>query len=150
MLHTRKPILLVAATLGLLLAGCTKDPVPSVAPEIPVDKTIAFNVYAAKDYSDVFYDNALAEVRLSIGKINLKSNTTQIIWDTTYSFRPFKEYPQAAQMIHLEKVVPHYENSEVLQASTVVRYNVDGHPSMEAKGDPVQRNERYKLMTVSF
>ena len=150
MLRTRKPLLFIAVSLGLLLAACTKEPVAPVAPEIPVAKTIAFNVYAAKDYSDAFYDNALAEVRLSVGKISLKENTTQIVWDTTYSFRPFKAYPLAAQMIHIEKLIPHYENSEVLQASTVVRYNVGGHPSMEAKGDPVQRNERYKLMTVAF
>jgi hypothetical protein len=145
-----KSALPFVAAVGLLLFSCKKNPVDPPVAEIPVTKTVAFNVYTAKDYSDAYYDNALAEVRLSIGKIGLKENKTEMIWDTTYSFRPFRQYPQAAQMIHLEKVVPHYESSEVLQTSAVVRYNFNGDLSMEAKGDPVQRGERFKLVTVSF
>ena len=145
-----KPTLLLLAAIGFCLASCRKEPVAPVKPETPVMKTIAFNVYAEKDYSDAFYDNALAEVRLSIGKISLKSNTTEIVWDTTYSFRQFKQYPQLAQKIIIEKKVQHYENSENLQVSTVVRYNFNGYMSMEAKGDPVLRNQNYKLSTVSF
>ena len=113
-------------------------------------KTIAFNVYAEKDYSDAFYDNALAEVRLSIGKISLKSNTTEIVWDTTYSFRQFKQYPQVGQMIHIEKQVPHFENSELLRVGKVVRYNVGGSSSMEASGEDLHWFEKSKLVTVSF
>lgn len=140
----------LAAAAALLLLSCQKNPVDTPVAETPVTKTIAFQVFASKDYNEAFYDNSLAEIKLSIGKINLKSNTTEIIWDTTYSFRQFRQYPQAAQMIHLEKIVQHYENAEVLQTSAVVRYNVDGYPSMEAKGDPVQRGERFKLVTVSL
>jgi hypothetical protein len=140
---------LLFSALLLTLFSCSKDPV-QVQQETPVNKTIAFAVFTSKDYNDAFYDNAFAEVRLSIGKINLKNNTTEIIWDTTYNFRQFKQYPKLDQKIHLEKVVSHFENAEVLQTSTVVRYNFNGNLSMEAKGDPVQRYERYKLMTVSF
>lgn len=145
-----KPTLPLAAAFALLLLSCKKYPVEKPVAEVPVTKTVAFNVYASKDYSDAFYDNSLAEVRLSIGTINLKDNTTQISWDTTFSFRQFKQYPQAFQMFHIEKMISHFENEEVLQTSAVVRYNVNGSPSMEAKGDPVQRGERFKLITVAF
>lgn len=139
-----------AAAAALLLLSCRKDSIETPAPETPVTKTVAFHVYASKDYSGAFYDNALAEIRLSIGKMNLKNNVTEVVWDTTYSFRQFNQYPQVAQMIQLEKAVPHFENAEVLQTSVVVRYNVNGILSMEAKGDPVQRYEKYKRVTVAF
>ena len=121
-----------------------------MTPEAPVTKKIDFEVYTQKDYSDAYYDNALAEVYLSIAKASYKDNKTTILWDTTYNFRQFKQYPQMAQKYIIEKTVEHYENSETLQVSTVVRYNFNGYRSMEAKGDPVLANQKYKLATVSF
>jgi hypothetical protein len=136
--------------IALVVSSCTKQPVETVTPETAVAKKIAFEVYTQKDYSDAFYNNALAEVKLSIGKINYKDSKTTVLWDTTYNFRQFKQYPQMGQKYIVEKMVDHYENSESLQVSTVVRYNFNGYLSMEAKGDPVLVNEKYKLATVSF
>jgi hypothetical protein len=145
-----KRILPVLIGVAVIAASCTKQPPVVVAPEVPVTKKVAFEVFTQKDYSDASYDNALAEVRLSIAKQAYKDDKTTIVWDTTYSFRQFKQYPQLAQKIIIEKMVQHYENSENLQVSTVVRYNFNGLMSMEAKGDPVLRNQNYKLATVSF
>ena len=145
-----KPTLPLHPLIGLWLTSCKKDPVEVPLAETPVTKTITFNVYASKDYSDAFYDNALAEVHLEIGKISLKDNSIKTVWDTTYSFRQFKQYPQAAQMIRIEKAVPHFENSELLRVGKVVRYNVGGSPSMEASGEDLHWFEKTKLVTVSF
>jgi hypothetical protein len=145
-----KQLLPALIGIALVVSSCTKQPLETVTPETPVTKKIAFEVYTQKDYSDAFYDNALAEVRLSIGKINYKDGKTTILWDTTYNFRQFKQYPQMVQKYTIEKTVEHYENSETLQVSTIVRYNFNGYLSMEAKGDPVLANQKYKLATVSF
>ena len=136
--------------MAIMFGSCSKDPQVAVAPEAPVTKKIDFEVYAQKDYSDSYYDNALAEIRLSIAKTSYKENKTVIVWDTTYNFRQFRQYPQMGQKFVIQKIVDHYENSENLQVSTIVRYNFNGYLSMEAKGDPVLANQKYKLATVSF
>lgn len=149
-IKTMKPTLPILATLGLFFTSCKKNPVEIPIAETPVTKTITFNVYTAKDYSDAFYDNAQAEVHLEIGKISLKDNSMKTVWDTTYSFRQFRQYPQAAQMIRIEKAVPHFENSELLRVGKVVRFNVGGASSMEASGEDLHWFEKSKLVTVSF
>jgi hypothetical protein len=136
--------------IAIIVSSCTKQPPLAVVPEAPVTKKIDFEVYTQKDYSDAYYDNALAEVRLSIAKASYKDDKTTIVWDTTFNFRQFKQYPQMAQKYMIEKTVEHYENSETLQVFTVVMYNFNGYRSMEAKGDPVLANQKYKLATVSF
>ena len=143
---------LIPLLIGIttVVVSCSKDPFVNATPEVPVDKKVAFEVFTQKDYSEAFYDNALAEVHLSIAKTGFKDNKTTIVWDTTYNFRQFKYYPQLQQKISIEKNVQHYENSEELLLSTVVRYNFNGYLSMEAKGDPVLRNQKFKLATVSF
>lgn len=145
-----RKLLPVLTGILIIISSCTKQTAGIVAPEVPLAKKIVFEVYTQKDYTDAFYDHALAEVQLSIGKINYKDSKTTIIWDTTYNFRQFKQYPQDAQKYIIEKMVEHFENSESLQVSSVVRYNFNGHLYMEAKGDPVLTNEKYKLTTVSF
>lgn len=72
-----KPTLPLLAIIGLWCTSCKKDPVPVA--ETPVTKTITFNVFTSKDYSGAFYDNALAEVHLEIGKISLKDNSTKTV-----------------------------------------------------------------------
>jgi hypothetical protein len=145
-----KRFLPALTAIAIIVSSCTKQPPLAVVPEAPVTKKIDFEVYTQKDYSDAFYDNALAEVRSSIAKISYKDDKTTIVWDTTYNFRQYKQYPQMAQKYTIEKTVDHYENSETLQVSTIVRYNFNGYVSMEAKGDPVLANQKYKLATVSF
>lgn len=89
--------------IAIVVSSCSKDPQVVVAQETPVTKKIAFEVYTQKDYSDIYYNNALAEIRLSIAKTSYKENKTTIVWDTTYSFRQFKQYPQMAQKYSIEK-----------------------------------------------
>ena len=145
-----KRILPVLIGVAFIAASCTKEPPVVAVPEVPVTKKIAFEVFTQKNYNDAFYDNALAEVHLSIAKTGYKDNTTTIVWDTTYSFRQFRHYPEIAQKIAIEKIVPHYESSELLHVSKVVRYSFNGYMSMEAAGEDVLRNQTYKLVTVSF
>ena len=136
--------------VAFVASSCKKQPSLDAAPEMPVTKKIAFEVFTQKDYSDAFYDNALAEVHLSIAKTGYKDNKATVVWDTTYNLRQFRQYPQMPQKINIEKMVQHYENSETLLVSTIVRYNFNGYLSMEAKGEPVLRNQQFKLATVSF
>lgn len=137
--------LLIAVVITV--SSCTKHSVESKLEE-PVTKTVSFEVYAAKDYNDPFYDNALAEVKLGIGVLNLKNNTTTVVWDTTFNFRQLKQYPQAAQKIIIDKTLQHLPNSELLQVSKTVRYNVNGTMSMESSGEGVVSTS--KLVTVSL
>lgn len=128
-------------------SSCTKQPVENILEE-PVTKSVSFEVYAAKDYNDPLYDNALAEITLGIGVLNLKNNTTTVVWDTTFNFRQLKQYPQAAQKIIIDKTLQHLPNSELLQVSKTVRYHVNGQMSMESSGEGVSSTS--KTLTVSL
>jgi hypothetical protein len=57
-----------------------------VNPERPVIKKIALKVFTEKDDNDAFYDNALAEVHLSIAKKGYKDNKTTVVWDAILQF----------------------------------------------------------------
>ena len=129
-------------------SSCTKQPPLGINQEQPVTKTVSFEVYAAKDYNDAFYDNALAEVKLGIAVINLKTNVTTVVWDTTYNFRQLKQYPQIGQRILIDKTLQHLPNTELLHVSKTVRYNVNGYMSMESSGEGVTSTS--KLVTVSL
>ena len=136
--------------IGVLVttSSCTKQPPITERPEELVTKGVSFEVYAAKDYNDPFYDNALAEVKLGIGLTNLKTNITTVVWDTTFSFRQLRQYPQVAQKIIIDKTLQHLPNTELLQVSKTIRYNVNGYLSMEASGEGVTSTS--KLVTVSL
>jgi len=134
--------------IALIASSCTKQRPLATSPEKSVIKNVAFEVYAAKDYSEAFYDNSLAEIKLSIAILNLKNNTTTVAWDTTYDFRQLKQYPQIGQKIRIDKAVEHLENSELLHVSKTVRYNVNGQMSMDASGEGVAASS--KLFIVSL
>jgi hypothetical protein len=129
-------------------SSCTKNPRVELKPEPTVTKAVSFEVFAARDYNEPSYDNALAEVKLSLAVLNLKNNTTTEAWDTTLNFRQLRQYPQIAQRIRIDRTLQHLESSEILHVSKVVRYNVNGLMSMEASGEGVTSTS--KLVTVSL
>ena len=59
---------------------CTKQPAENRL-EAPLTKSVSFEEYAAKGYNDPLYDNGFAEVGLGISIMNLKNNTTSVVWD---------------------------------------------------------------------
>jgi len=132
----------------IAVSSCTKQPLIEGKLEEPVTTSLSFEVYAARDYNDVYYDNSLAEVRLGIGVINLKTNITTVVWDTSFSFRQLKQYPQIAQKTLISKMIQHLPNSELLNVSKAVRYNVNGYMSMESSGESVTSTS--KLVSVSL
>jgi len=132
----------------LIASSCSKQPPFENRPEQSVTKKVAFEVYATKDYTDASYENALAEIKLSIAILNLRNNSTAVVWDTTYSFRQLKQYPQIAQKIRIDKTVQHLESSELLNLSKTVRYNVNGQLSIDASGEGVASAS--KLVIVSL
>ena len=132
----------------IIPSSCKKQPPLGINLEQPVTKSISFEVYAAKDYNDAFYDNALAEVKLGIGVINLKTNVATVVWDTTFNFRQLKQYPQVGQKILIDKTLQHLPNTELMHVSKTIRYNVNGYLSMESSGEGVTSTG--KLVTVSL
>jgi hypothetical protein len=129
-------------------SSCTRQPPIENRPEVIVTKAVSFEVFAARDYNEPFYDNALAEVKLSVAVMNLKNNTTTVAWDTTFNFRKLKQYPQPAQRITIEKTLQHLHASELLHVSKIVRYNVNGVMSTQASGEGVTSTST--VVTVSL
>ena len=131
-----------------LLASCKKS--QEIAEESQVQKSIFFELFTEKDYSDSFYENAFAEVHLQISKTNIQTNQSSMVWDTTYSFRNFSQYPQIEQKIALQKQVQLYDSKEQLTVGSVVRYKFNGYISMEARSEDWYKGSNSKTFTVSF
>ena len=119
----------------LLAISCTKDKPLAVPPEAPVTKTITYTVYADTDYSGSFYDNAKGQLELTIAKVTNKGATTQILWDTVFTWRRLGAYPLFQNKITVVKDFSIFDSKEKIQLSYVRKYDFSGMLSQSAIGE---------------
>ena len=119
-----------------LAFACTKDKAPAVPAEAPVTKTITYSVYADTDYSGSFYDNAKGQLELTIAKISEKGATTQVLWDTVFTWRNLSAYPLFQNKIIVVKDFSVFDSKDKIQISYVRKYDFSGMLSQSAIGDP--------------
>ena len=80
-----RKILLTLCTFALLTA-CDNNEKQVLAPEAekPVSKTVEFTIVPASDYTQPYYNNSTAEVKLSVYKQFSAPFSQDIIWDTVF------------------------------------------------------------------
>ena len=88
--------LLAIALLIMQLSACRKNNETTLA-EKPVAKKIEFHVHASHPYTDPYYNNVTADVKLEIYKINYGNGQHQLLWDTAYAARALGSYPHLPQ-----------------------------------------------------
>ncbi|HEU0109536.1 MAG TPA: hypothetical protein VFQ73_01615 [Flavisolibacter sp.] len=118
---------------SILLISCQKD---EVVPELPVEKTVTYTVYAEKDYSGSFYNNAKGQLELTIAKIT-GNGTTQVLWDTVFAWRNLVDYPAFQNRVILQKKFSILDSKEKLQVSYIRKYDQNGALSLTGTGEPV-------------
>lgn len=106
----------------VLLAACRKNSETALV-EKPVLKKIEFHVHAGKPYTEPFYQDVTADVKLEIYKVNYLNGQSQLLWQTSYEARPLSAYPHLPQKYVIEKSFPILESSEKLQAKYNIRYH---------------------------
>ena len=84
---------LIVLTAFLAFASCKKTVInPPVEPE--VTKTAVWTIAPVSDYSQPYYNNASAEVKLAVARQIQNPYREEIIWDTTFVRRPMSQYMQ--------------------------------------------------------
>lgn len=72
------------------------------------------------------------------------------VWDTTFTRRNLSLFPQHAEMYVVEKSMPVYERTQMLQAGYGIRYDTDGMVSQEGLGDGLSQGENNLRVEVSL
>src|SRR4030095_452188 len=84
---------LLPLSLLLLLAGCAviqKRISDILHPEQPVSKSISFAVNTDENYSSIVYNDAFAQLRITVTKI--RGNQRAMVWDTIYNPQKLQDY----------------------------------------------------------
>ena len=80
--------------VSIFLTACDKDKLETVPPEVPVEKTVTYTVYAEKDYSSNYYLDAKGQLELTVAKISENGTKTEILWDTVFAWRKLADFPE--------------------------------------------------------
>src|SRR3954464_14901054 len=113
---------LLALTLLIPFVACTKDAVKPL-PEPTVSKNVRFEVVVNANNIADYFDDANAELFLGVEKVNKKTMAKSLIWDTTFSMRPLREYVNVSGKIIFDKSVPGITDSkEFVHAGYTVSY----------------------------
>src|SRR5688572_28535018 len=107
---------------SLFLISCDKEKINQVPPEVPVEKTVTYTVFAEKDYSGPAYSNAKGQLELSVAKIT-GNGTTQVLWDTVFTWRNLVDYPAFQYRVILQKKFSVLDSKEKLQLSYIRKYD---------------------------
>lgn len=148
-LYTMKPTLLILSAFTLLLLSCKKDQQPAPA-EIPVQKTVEYHVFAAKDYSAPVYQNVKADVRLQVQIINYKTGEQTLVWDSVFSTHKVTDFPMYDNKTVIRKTYPVLDSHQKLNGSYSVRYDDNGYIKQEAFSDEAVPGKTFILIEADL
>jgi hypothetical protein len=117
-------LLLALPLLALtLLSACNPD--EDVAPPANdnMEHRIEFSIAKAKEYNEPIYDEAKAELNLTISVEDLRNGSNTILWDTVFSLRHLREFPAPAAPLVIKKDISRIAAThEALRLSNSTRY----------------------------
>lgn len=115
-------IAIVPIAFICMLAGCKKDTIGDTS-----TKRFSFSVYKSSNYNFPHLDNSQVETQLSIIKTSKLTGETILVWDTTYTKRPFAEYPGIGTAFMKEKTISGIKDNEFeVKASYLLKYTFEG------------------------
>ena len=114
-------IIAATAIIGVIAYNSIKQ----VLTETPVEKSIAFSVYRANNYTSDVYSQTSAQVHIIIEKVGKHSRT--IVWEKTMDARLLKQYPTVDQATSQKIIVPGiFDKKEHLEIKYVLIYDSKG------------------------
>ncbi|CAN5577519.1 hypothetical protein BH10BAC2_BH10BAC2_10420 [soil metagenome] len=114
---------LIAA--GVALGLVAYKPIKQVFTEKPVEKSIAFSVYRANNYTSDAYNQTSAQVHIIVEKVS-KHNRT-IVWEKTLDAQLLKQYPTADKALSQKITIPGIlDKKEHLEVKYVLIYDSKG------------------------
>jgi hypothetical protein len=145
--------LFLAALILLLVAiSCHKPVAPTPGGESAVSKILKFEVGRETDYAAADLDKILAEVKLTVAKMNKKTGVATIIWDTSYSLQPLRDYQE---IVNPHFVIKEFTrimiSKEWLHVSKQLRLQHEPFVNtFMMSGESLPDFTNYKLVRVNF
>lgn len=114
---------LVLFVSGIVIASY--KPIKDTLKEVPVERTIWFELYKESNYASKIYNCSSAEIDITVEKVR---NTTRTkVWDTAFDAKLLSKYPFAqkalTQKVTIQNVI---KNKEHLEMNYVLKYNSNG------------------------
>ena len=117
--------------------------------EIPVEKSIAFSVYRANNYSSDVYSQTSAQVHVIIEKVSKHGRT--IVWEKTMDARLLKQYPTVDQATSQKIIVPGiFDKKEHLEIKYVLIYDSKGSQLEMQDGKVVSTGTKSGRLDISI
>ena len=139
--------LLVAS--GLLIFGsCEKD--EDIVIWEPVDKTITYKIFAARDYSPQQYENTWHTIKLEVRAIDLKSGNPTIIWDSTIGPHDLQLFPEFGDTITIQRTFTMIEEVEKINAAAGVSYDQNGRVQANGRNEDFLKGQTSLKMMIDL
>lgn len=146
----KKFILIPAFFASLSIIGC-KEENEIVIQEVPVEKSVTYNVSQSQNYENAMYNNLNAEVKLTISKEDLKAVRSTILWDTVMVMKNIREYPTMNNPLIIQKSFKNIlESKESIRISRSIRYSFNNQISLNALGEFIPTYSNSMLVVVGL
>jgi len=134
----------------VLAASCYKK--PEQPTEIPVTKTVQFQVGKAFDYTEPVFNGLKVELKLSVAKESTVDGKVLAAWDTTFSLRNIQDYPAITSPVTITKKFNDiWQSNQVLRVSRVIKYvTAANQVSQSAFGETVPVSDKEKQVAVNL
>lgn len=117
-------LFLALPLMGLtLLSACSLDEDVAPPAKDKMEHRIEFSIAKAKEYNESIYDEAKAELNLTISIEDLRNGSNTILWDTVFSLRHLREFPAPDAPLVIKKDISRIAAAhEALRLSNSTRY----------------------------
>lgn len=131
-------------------ASCYKK--PEQPSEIPVTKTVQFQIGKVNDYTAPVFDGLKVELKLSVAKESTIDGKVLAAWDTTFSLRSIQDYPVITSPVTITKRFNDiWQSNQVLRVSRVLKYvTAANQVSQNAFGETIPVSVNQKQVAVNL
>lgn len=138
---------LIAA--GVALGLVAYKPIKQAFTEKPVEKSIAFSVYRANNYTSDAYNQTSAQVHIIVEKVSKHDRT--IVWEKTMDAQLLKQYPTADKALSQKITIPGIlDKKEHLEVKYVLIYDSKGSQLEMQDGTIVSTGIESEKLNISI
>jgi hypothetical protein len=137
-------------SLVVIVSSCYKK--PEQHSEIPVTKTVQFQIGKVNNYSEPIFNDLKVELKLSVAKESSLDGKVLAAWDTTFTLRSIHDYPAISTPIVITRQINDLRQSnQVIRVSRVIKYvNSANQISQNAFGEVMPVSIFQKQVSVNL
>jgi hypothetical protein len=137
---------------ALTVIGCVNSKINDPQPHVKLtNKSVAFNVFTDRDFSDARWSDAKVQIKLGISRIRQNPYEEKTEFDTTFAWIEFKDIPDAMRKIQVEKKIKSINaDREAISVSYAYTTSIDGYIKSSGKNEFINKWEAKKEIDIHF